>query len=231
MVWAGSGLLSRMGKLRGRLLVVGSCTLLAVVIGGCTKTENGAPDASQGGAGGTRADASATPDAGLDAGCPGAGGAPSMSEPQIEPGRTPATAATGCTDAATTPDECACGDLACAERETCLRVFQEPRSAIGGPGSFFNACFEVCARDSDCDRERVCAKNQYGVRECVPWSCREDSDCSEDPCGWCRHGFVLLHIAGWIPDETSNSCVYAGPCGPDSCQPCSAFAESAHFCE
>jgi hypothetical protein len=200
--------------------------------GAAGATSGGAAGATSGGAGGARGGAAGAGGAAGQAGttCRGLGGALGGSS-QVQP--RGAAAPAGCNDGGgqmfPRSDECGCRDLVCDPAKTCLRVFQPPPSALGGPGNYFNGCFEVCNADAECGANRVCALDFYGVRKCVPWVCRTTPECTADPCGVCRLGRAEFH-ASWILNEAANACLYEGPCGTSSCATCVSSIDGAHRC-
>ena len=150
---------------------------------------------------------------------------------QLQPqGATPAVGCNGGTPPITKPDECGCLDLACRPAETCLRVFEPPPSALGGGGNYFNGCFERCDADMQCGPGRSCAMTVYGIRECVPWVCRQTSECTADSCGRCQLGYNLYHVGTWMLNEAGNTCVYEGPCTSSSCANCTPYGMDSHRC-
>jgi hypothetical protein len=165
--------------------------------------------------------------------CGGMGGmGPGEVGPQLHPqGGMPAVSCNA-GDAGFVPvrDQCACGGLVCDAAKTCLKVFEPPPSALGGPGNYFNGCFEVCTADADCGANRICANNVYGVRECVPWVCRATSECTADRCGTCRLGYIPYHAGSWALNEPGNRCVYQGPCASNSCANCTIYDTTSHIC-
>jgi hypothetical protein len=198
--------------------------------GAAGQAGSGTGGAATAGAAGGRSDAGgAAGQAGMS--CRGFGASPGSSG-EVQPG--PSGPAVGCNGDGGNqlfpkPDECGCRDLVCGAGETCLRVFQPPPSALGGPGSFFNGCFELCSADADCGPNRSCAMTFYGVRECGPWICRTTSECTADPCAECRLGVAHFH-ASWIRNEAANRCVYEGLCRPSSCPSCEPYGDDAHIC-
>lgn len=130
----------------------------------------------------------------------------------LEPGRAIPEPATGCNEPSdqpgARPDECACGMLACEPGQTCVKTVQPPPVALGGPGSLFNGCFELCSEDADCSDGRSCALNGYGFRECAALACRRDADCDEQPCGVCMTGLTSVHGGSPVPNEVGNHCMY-----------------------
>ena len=188
---------------------------------------------SGGSAGSPRGGAAGTGGAAGQAGttCRGAGGGPPASGAQIQPGVV--TQPTGCnvtTGLGDRQDECACRNLVCTPEKTCLRAYQPPPSALGGPGNFFNGCFEVCTADADCGANRSCAMTVYGVRACGPWVCRTTPECIADPCGACRIGIGYFHAGAWMFNEAGNRCVYDGSCGAGSCATCEMWESDTHIC-
>jgi hypothetical protein len=180
-----------------------------------------------------RAGAAGTGGAGGQGGatCSDAGAGPPASGAQIQPGSvTPPNGCNVTSGLGNRQDECACGDRVCTPDKTCLRVYQPPPSALGGPGNFFNGCFEVCTADAECGDHRSCAMTVYGVRACVPWICRMTPECTADACGACRVGVAYFHAGAWMFNEAGNRCVYRGPCTTGSCATCQMWEPDTHIC-
>jgi len=186
-----------------------------------------------GAAGSARGGAAGTGGAGGQAGatCSSAGAGPPTSGAQIQPGSvTPPNGCNVTSGLGDRQDECGCRDLVCTPDKTCLRVFQPPPSALGGPGNFFNGCFQACTADAECGDHRSCAMTVYGVRACGPWICRTTAECTADACGACRVGIAYFHAGAWMFNEAGNQCVYGGPCDAGSCATCQMWGPQTHIC-
>lgn len=116
-------------------------------------------------------------------------------------------------------DECACDGLTCAPEESCRRVTQPARNAVGGPSSDFNGCFELCETDGDCAAPETCVRNLYGLDVCAIVDCRTSADCNEEPCGVCEPGYYGGHGADY-EDPSASRCWYPGTCSATSCAGC-----------
>jgi hypothetical protein len=114
----------------------------------------------------------------------------------------------------------------CGNRATCIR---ESRSnPMGGPIEQ-NVCKILCLNHDECTANEVCWAGYCTVPECT-----RNSDCTRDRCGHCTQGRKLVHLQS-VPGVTNiSTCVYEGPCGPESCPGCTEHDLyrhlGVHFC-
>ena len=134
-------------------------------------------------------------------------------------------------------DRCACEGKTCEAGLTCVRVFNPPPFALGGPGGSSNGCFELCGSDADCLSQRVCLTNLHGLKVCVGRpACLSDADCTADACGHCLPKGEWFHAGARYLDPSRSECAYEGRCVASSCAGCSEdfFRASAggsfHLC-
>jgi hypothetical protein len=101
-------------------------------------------------------------------------------------------------------DECDCEGRSCAEGQTCRRIHE----TVSGGFYYQNRCYAVCASDGDCATGQSCLPNRFGAPVCSVVECRNDADCTEDPCGHCvRHEWQGFQGAVW---RALPMCVYQG---------------------
>jgi hypothetical protein len=104
-------------------------------------------------------------------------------------------------------NECGCDELTCPETETCIRVLQPAKSALGGQDIPRNGCFALCDGSDDCEAAEHCVRNLYGLKVCAP-ACRSDADC--DACTPCNQGYLVGHAGAVYADDSQSRCA-GGP--------------------
>ena len=113
-------------------------------------------------------------------------------------------------------DECTSSDDCTGLNAVCFTTsWSGCYDDCGGPPWEYNICVQdECASDEDCPNMCIPANlSKWKRAQCVGGSCRVDSDCSAEPCGYCAR---LSDPCCGFADIQGYFCVYPGSCGSHS---------------
>jgi hypothetical protein len=114
----------------------------------------------------------------------------------------------------------------CGERATC--VTESMSNLMGGPIQQ-NVCRILCLNQEECAGNEICWAGY-----CIVPECTRNSDCTRDRCGHCTQVRMPQHATSTPLITNRSTCVYEGPCGPESCPGCMENylyqSLGVHFC-